>query len=290
MKHFGLLVILVLLCCTGNAFALEIETTDEVELQIESDTQFPTQPIEKKFLEDIIEAVEEEQKYFDNTADEASISPHIPEPMVFDLVRPLAAKKGELEINVLGVYPLKNNQVNLEWAPEIEYAFKDGQALELELPFLNGKLETLKLAYQLTLPRANHSAKYNHGIQTIARYNVHPKIVSAESTYLLGVAINKQWSWMNITGFRTNFYHQGAVNMDLLANNSIFYHINKRTTVGFEKNLRLRNSKNYDLSLIPQVFVEFGRFTSLQVGAGVTRQRNGVYRPLAALRLIVAFR
>lgn len=33
--------------------------------------------------------------------------PRIPEPMVFDLVRPLGAKRGEGEINVLGMIPLR---------------------------------------------------------------------------------------------------------------------------------------------------------------------------------------
>ena len=44
----------------------------------------------------------------------------IPEPMVFDLVRGLGADKGELEVNVLGVFPLESSDPReTEWAPEI---------------------------------------------------------------------------------------------------------------------------------------------------------------------------
>jgi hypothetical protein len=78
--------------------------------------------------------------------------------------------------------------------------------------------------------------------------------------------------------------------MDLLVNPSLFYHVNKRITLGMENNLRLRNTRDYDLNLIPQMFIEFGRYASLQVGAGVTRPQTGTYRPLLAMRIIMAFR
>jgi hypothetical protein len=75
--------------------------------------------------------------------------PHIPEPMVFDLVRPLGARRVEFEFNTLLLAPL-NRRVGLaneipdsigltqergerhraEWAPEFEYAIRDGLAIE----------------------------------------------------------------------------------------------------------------------------------------------------------------
>ncbi|MBT8181470.1 MAG: hypothetical protein KJO53_07770, partial [Eudoraea sp.] len=59
----------------------------------------------------------------------------IPEPMIFDLVRELGARQGELEINVLAEFPLNNNTSrHIEWAPEIEYAIWDNFAVEFELP------------------------------------------------------------------------------------------------------------------------------------------------------------
>lgn len=75
--------------------------------------------------------------------------PRIPEPMVFDLVRPLGARRGEVEFNTLGLVPLtrKTRKVDdvtdllglvrrspdtqgVEWAPEAEFVLTDGIALE----------------------------------------------------------------------------------------------------------------------------------------------------------------
>lgn len=67
---------------------------------------------------------------------------HIPEPLVFDLVRGLGARRGELEINVLGQFPVGgSNNRKIHWAPEVEGAVTDGIALELELPFEGSELE-----------------------------------------------------------------------------------------------------------------------------------------------------
>jgi hypothetical protein len=42
---------------------------------------------------------------------------------MFDLVRGLGAKQGELEINSLTDFPLNNtSNRSVEWAPEVEYA------------------------------------------------------------------------------------------------------------------------------------------------------------------------
>ena len=79
---------------------------------------------------------------------------HIPEPMVFDLVRGLGAGKGEFEANVLAEFPLdRTASREIEWAPEVEYAFADGLALEFELPFEDGELEGYKGAFQWTIGR-----------------------------------------------------------------------------------------------------------------------------------------
>src|SRR5688500_18024187 len=62
-----------------------------------------------------------------------------PEPMVFDLVDPLGAPKGELEINTLMDFVPRTGK--LEWQPEIEYAFADGYAAEFELPLENSTVQ-----------------------------------------------------------------------------------------------------------------------------------------------------
>lgn len=73
----------------------------------------------------------------------------IPEPLNFDLVRGLGAKKGELEINTLAQFPFQNfSSTGIDWAPEIEYALLDGFAIELEIPMNNGEFEAFKAAMQ----------------------------------------------------------------------------------------------------------------------------------------------
>ena len=92
----------------------------------------------------------------------------IPEPLMFDLVRGLGAKQGELEINSLADFPLNNgSNRGVEWAPEIEYALFDNFAIELEFPLNNFELEALKMAIQFW---------YNQNIEK-------PKIIALKGAY-----------------------------------------------------------------------------------------------------------
>lgn len=76
----------------------------------------------------------------------ASSRLRIPEPMVFDLVRPLGAPKGELEVNSLFRMSEFGGRAVLQWAPEVEYTFADGYGVEFEVPAENGQLEAYKFA------------------------------------------------------------------------------------------------------------------------------------------------
>ena len=46
----------------------------------------------------------------------AQSGPDIPEPMVFDMIRPLTAKAGEIEVNALAQRDLTGPRGELEWA------------------------------------------------------------------------------------------------------------------------------------------------------------------------------
>lgn len=247
-----------------------------------------TLPLETNFFAEKTEEQKaaEELEYIENSADEGSVLLEIPEPLHFDLMRPLGAKRGEIEVNTLGLFAVDQKPA-FEWAPEVEYVFKDGHALELELPFLNSSLTSLKLGYQLTLPQKKN-AQFAHGIQSIARYNFDANSASNEVTYIYGRRINQRLSLMTLTGIRSTYSHR-SLNIDGLINPTIFCHINKRLTLGIEKNLRIRDFRNYDFNILPQFFVEFGRYTSLQVGAGITRKTSGSIKPLLGMRLIFAF-
>ncbi len=75
----------------------------------------------------------------------ASAAPRIPEPMVYDLVRPLGAPRGELEIHSLFLRPLRRGRP-LEWVPEVEYTFAKGHGIEFDLPAEGSVAESFKLA------------------------------------------------------------------------------------------------------------------------------------------------
>lgn len=46
-------------------------------------------------------------------------APQTAGPMVFDLVRPLGARHGELEVNALAQRDMSGSNRTVEWAPEI---------------------------------------------------------------------------------------------------------------------------------------------------------------------------
>lgn len=47
----------------------------------------------------------------------SSVRPRIPEPMVYDLIRPLGAEKGEFEVNSLFRIKPAQYPATLQWAP-----------------------------------------------------------------------------------------------------------------------------------------------------------------------------
>lgn len=97
----------------------------------------------------------------------SSIKPEIPEPMVFDLVRPLGAEKGEVEVNSLFI-ARPGGRARLNWAPEVEWCFAEGYTVEFELPIENTRIESYKFALQGMLPRPKRSqSRLVHGWQTI---------------------------------------------------------------------------------------------------------------------------
>lgn len=108
--------------------------------------------------------------FIEGSAGLGSSDPHIPEPLLFDLVRPLGARKGKLEVNTLA--QINNNGGPLAWAPEIEYAFADGLAFELELPTENSSVTDYKIAFQGTLSHNFNNPNLIQGWQVIVEKNV----------------------------------------------------------------------------------------------------------------------
>ncbi len=146
--------------------------------------------------------------------------PRLPEPMVFDLVLPLGAKKGEYEFNSLSQYNLKHKSTDVN--PEFEYAYAKGHDIEFELPTHNSVTEAYKLSLQGTFNFLN-TDRFIHGWQYIGEYHRKDKGYENDLLHLFGYQFNEKWSTLNMAGFRlTDIKSKGVV--DGLLNGNIFIH------------------------------------------------------------------
>jgi len=232
--------------------------------------------------------------------------PRIAEPMVFDLIRPLGAKGGEREVNVLGLVPLghRSRRANatdplglvrrspdrqgLEWAPEIEYAVCDGVALEFEAPMENTHLEAYKAAGQITFGTGlNH--RFIHGAQAIVQYDRDPKLWTTTLLYLAGFRFDETWSVFGMFGSRAEV--GGPIpdkTVEWLSNVSLFADVTDRTVAGIETNLGQVIGGNTELLVMPQLHYEIDRYWMIQAGIGA-HISAGFTLPEAGFRIIREF-
>lgn len=187
--------------------------------------------------------------------------PRVPEPMVFDLVRPLGARRGELEVNVLAQQPLRSGR--MEWAPEVEYAVADGLAVELELPMEGGRLAEYKAAIQGTLGTSGDGTRV-HGWQVIGRHDRHSRRYGADALYLIGAEFRDGWSAFGMAGVRQTADDDDA--LVALVNASVFRDLTPRFTLGVETNTEVEDGR-VRLRVLPQAHVDLATRVTLQIGA-----------------------
>jgi hypothetical protein len=195
--------------------------------------------------------------------DEASLSsakPRIPEPMVFDLVRPLGAKRGELEVNSLFR--------GTRWAPEVEYTFANGWGLEFELPIDKIHIESTKTAIQGTLP-GSIGHRSIHGVQFIWENLVREPGGQTDSLYLFGYRFNKRWSVFHMKGLRRQWSEADSKSA-MLSNHTVFYQPNKKLVFGVEANYQGETLDHGHVLVMPQVHFKLGRL-NLQTGLGLNQ-------------------
>jgi len=233
--------------------------------------------------------------------------PHIPEPLVFDLVRPLGAHRGEFEVNALMIAPLnrriglaneipdsigltqpRNERHRVEWAPEIELAVRDGLSFEFELPFESTTLAAYKTAMQWTFGTA-FDHRFIHGMQAIALYDTHSGNWSPTVCYVAGIRFDEKWSTLFMLGLRSEINGDDVgERTERLFNWSIFADVGPHTTLGLESNFAesLRGPSAW--LIMPQWHWEIRDHWMLQTGAGA-RFTKDYTLPEAALRLIRSF-
>lgn len=218
----------------------------------------------------------------------------IPEPLMFDLVRGLGARQGELEINALAEIPLNNGaDRGVEWAPEIEYALFNNFAVELELPMNNLEIEAYKMAIQWTIGSSRDN-KFIHGIQVLGESFVHDDIFELNFLYVPAYRFNEIWSAIGLFGV---MFESGSdapeKDYTFLLNASVFADLSKHTIVGVELNNTNPMNQQIDdnkmeLLILPQVHYEFDSGFSFQFGVG-PRLSQGKTNGSAVLRVIQFF-
>ncbi|MGL1885505.1 MAG: hypothetical protein OCD76_03230 [Reichenbachiella sp.] len=219
---------------------------------------------------------------------------NIPEPLMFDLVRGLGAKKGELEINSLADFPLNNvSSRGVEWAPEIEYALFNNFAVELELPLNNFVVEAYKSAIQWTIGSSKNN-KYIHGIQIIGEKIIHDDIFELNFLYVPAYRFNEVWSVIGLFGIMVEFGSDTPIkNNTIILNASVFADLNEHTIVGIEINnsdptFQKIDDNKMELLFLPQMHYEFDSGYSFQFGLGPKFSESGT-NASAVLRGIKTF-
>jgi hypothetical protein len=212
--------------------------------------------------------------------------PNVPEPMVFDMMRPLGARQGELEANTLATAPLSGPDGKIAWAPEVEYAVVDGFAVEAELPFEGGRLAELKLGLQGALGTFN-AGRSAHGVQYLGIYDRHSHRYSSSLAYMLVHRFNARWSNVAMAGLWDIGLGRKTHRNRAILNNTSFYNAAEGTVLGLEVNY-LGGEEGHVL-VMPQLHQKLASRVNVQIGLGGHRPRGDVVRPKGGVRLIREF-
>lgn len=212
-------------------------------------------------------------------------SVRVPEPLLFDLVRPLGAKRGELEINTLALFPWRASNTNpdddpfgsgpttkdrrgIEWAPEIEYAVSDNFAIEFEFPFEDSVLEEYKLGLQWTLGTAFDN-RYIHGFQMLIEPTYSWEQWNTTLLYLGGIRFDETWSALFMFGGRMNLEGpRNSESFERLFNASLFADLTDYLSAGLETNHAAKSDGTSEFILVPQIHLELTDHWQIQTGLG----------------------
>jgi hypothetical protein len=214
-------------------------------------------------------------------------NPDIPEPMYFDLVRGLGAQRGELEINTL-VRPEFGHPGGASWAPEIEFAFRDGYSVELEIPFENRTRDAFKLAFQGTI-NTFHRQRAIQGWQVIVERQHAARATRLDALHLMGNRFTNQWSMFCMQGVRKSFRRNGSGEWVGLFNPSVFFEARPSVVLGVESNFVFGRSRQRRCLLLPQAQIALPKGYFFEVGAGFERGAAQPIRMVTAVRLIKSF-
>ena len=219
---------------------------------------------------------------------------NIPEPLLFDMVRGLGARRGELEVNVLAdsrlrTYGRARDRYELQGGPEMEYVFADGYGLEVELPLSTSGVEAWKFAVQGTLPYWN-SGRFIHGWLGMGEYLVDDPRGRGTALYVAAYRLDEHWSAIAMVGAQgtTKGRDQQRSHLAAVFNPSVFYDASSKVTLGVELNKLLEPDGTVDLVVLPQVHFQPTAAWKIQMGTGVHVDQWGASH-LASIRVATMF-
>ncbi|MBL8683086.1 MAG: hypothetical protein JNK05_28220 [Myxococcales bacterium] len=211
--------------------------------------------------------------------------PRVPEPMVTDLVRNLGAAQGELEANVLFVAPTRAPYA-AHWAPEVEIAFWDGWALELELPMYATHVESFKLGLQATLG-VTRDQRFAHGLQWLTDVRSDGSRVDNTLYWVGALRFSQRFSAMLLAGARLDVStRDGATTARAMANPTLYYEPSRSLSIGVESRFWLASSGTFGLDVVPQVRWRPIDPLTIQLGAGPLYE-NQTLASLVACRVAI---
>jgi hypothetical protein len=216
----------------------------------------------------------------------ASDYPAVPEPMIFDMMRPLGARRGELEANILATAPLSGPDRPLSWAPEVEYALADGFAIEGELPFENGRPVEYKLGLQAAFGSFD-GGRSAHGVQYLGIYGRHERRYSSSLAYMVVHRFSDRWSSVSMAGLWDIGTKRRTGRNAAIVNQSLFYDASDASVIGLEINY-LGGQEGHML-IMPQLHLTMTEAMGVQAGLGFHKDRGKKGRPHAGLRVIRQF-
>jgi hypothetical protein len=211
----------------------------------------------------------------------------IPEPLRFDLVRPMLPDAWELEANVLVEVPLRTDgEGRVEWAPEVEVALPGGIALELELPIEDTTVQAVKGAAQITVGRIGASTV--HGAQLIVEGGTSGLEWEVSPLFLLGHRLDATWSVLGMAGFRLTTRPEDHAIGEVLFNPTVFADLSRHASTGVETNIAVATDGAFEVVVLPQVHVELFDLFMTQVGLGGRFTDRGT-EVLFATRAVVSY-
>lgn len=218
---------------------------------------------------------------------------NIPEPLLFDMVRGLGARRGELELNALADGRLRSygrgrEPHALSGGPEMEYVFADGYGLEVELPLSTAGVEAWKFALQGTLPYWN-SGRFIHGWLGMGEYLVDDPRGRGTALYVAAYRLDEHWSAVAMIGAQgTTKGREHPSRLAAVFNPSVFYDASSKVTLGVELNKLFEPDGTVDLVVLPQVHFQPSAEWKIQVGTGVHVDPWGASH-LASIRIATMF-